>query len=160
MQTNINPREFYDLFVDPAYREWRANPADVRLATILICEFDNLAERFILLSSPGVKRNEIGPLRDALCKRFPYLAAARDIHDTHKHGPLTRKSARIKRGQVAQIRHVDEGLFRKAFGEAAFKEASRAYLVIERDDGTSQNIDHVISDCLRHWQNEFLRLRI
>lgn len=158
MQTNIGPRDFYEMFVYPAIAQWRANPADIRLATIAICELDNLAERFILFENPAIDRAGLTCARDALCNSKHYLAMARDVHDTHKHGRLSRKSARIRLGQIPRVERFG-GLSSSPLSAAPLSGGGE-YLVVVLDDGTIQNIDVVITHCLRHWNDEFLRLGV
>ena len=43
--TGIMPRQFLDEFAHPGIAEWRADPFNVRLATIALCQLDILAER-------------------------------------------------------------------------------------------------------------------
>ncbi len=95
----IGPGEFFETYVAPAIAEWRANPSSIRLATLALCELDNLAEHVIIHTNPRVRKGEVTQERDKLAGAKPELGLARDIHDTHKHGPLARKSASITKGQ-------------------------------------------------------------
>src|SRR5215212_3450971 len=94
----VHPQRFLIEFVLPAITEWRSDPLSVRRATIAICELDNLAEHLVQFKSPNISRDDLRKERDRIGASFKHLALCRDIHDTHKHGRLTRKTAMITRG--------------------------------------------------------------
>jgi hypothetical protein len=145
----VNPWQFLKDFVEPAVAEWHADPLNIRRATIALAELDNLAEHFILYTQPGLL--QIAPERDALGLSVPLAAIARDVHDTHKHGPLRRKSATMKQGQRPQ-QSLRGGEFSDEFS-AEFN-IGVPTIVIVQDDGTKYFADDVIYPLMRHWHNE------
>jgi hypothetical protein len=90
-----DPNAFFAEYVLPAIADWKRQPTSIRLATLALCELDNLCEHWLRHEAPltqqevTLKRNELG--KDKL-----FIAIARDIHDTHKHGGLNRITALIK----------------------------------------------------------------
>src|SRR5262245_32156505 len=99
----MDPRDFWRDYVLPAIRDWENAPLNVRKATIALCELDNLTEHFIRHQKPELDKREVTAERDRLATIKQALGIARDVHDTHKHGELSRRSAQITRGQKPRV---------------------------------------------------------
>jgi hypothetical protein len=153
----MNPREFLDEYVAPAiYDSQKAGHENIRLATTAICELDNLAEHMILYLNPGTDRPGISRERERRAAAVPATGLARDLHDTHKHGPLARKSARITQGQRPETRYIGGAIGSGPIGAAPIG-GSIVELWIVADDGTHHLPSAVISECYGYWRTELAR---
>jgi hypothetical protein len=149
------PRQFFSDFVEPTIAEWRADPRNVRLATIALSQLDILAERFILQTSPKANREEVAAERDSIAGVRPFVGIARDVHDTHKHGPLTRGTAKITQGQRPRV--VEEGLGISGgttISDTASISGGVLVLTVVLDDGATHPVESVIKDVLDYWTAE------
>jgi hypothetical protein len=145
------PHQFLNEFVRPTIAEWHAHRSDVRPATIAICQLDILAEHCIRhFLGGGASRKDITDERNRHGQLRKMVEIVRDAHDTHKHGPLTRRNARITRGQTPHV--VDSGgeIGATPIGAAAVG-GGTPELALVLDDGSSYPVDHVIADVLDYW---------
>ena len=151
-----NSQLFFEDFVVPAVKDWTIEPLSVRRATIAFCEINNLAEHFIGDQHPGADRKKINEEREKLVDLRISLGVARDIHDTHKHGKLSRKSARIRQGQPPQIHSYGQLQVKTSNGfepiEGELKE-----LIIVLDDARPLSLTGMMNTCLDFWRKEFLK---
>jgi hypothetical protein len=85
------------------------------------------------------------------------VGIARDVHDTHKHGPLTRRTARIKKGQGPRVVEWGGGISGAAINEAPIS-GGNLELGAVLDDGTSYPVESVVRDALDYWTAELMRL--
>lgn len=146
-------RRFLDDFVMPTLHEWAVDPLDVRKATLAACQLDILAERFIIHLLPTASTREE---RDRLGEGCREVALVRDIHDSHKHGALTRKTAIFRSNQRPEVRQAGGGVGSMALGTWVMG-GTDDHLVVFDDDGGQHRLDHVLRDCLRYWREELDR---
>jgi hypothetical protein len=144
------PREFFDVFVQPAVDDWRRDKLDERRAIVAVVAIDNLAEHFAKYFGRDEKSE-----RARLGRLVPSLQIAWDMHDTHKHGKLSRKSATIKRGQ-RPITEEHDGAFSDAFDGDAF-DTTHDELVIELDAGPKYPVEKVVEEGRQFWEEELKR---
>ncbi|QKD02212.1 hypothetical protein [Mesorhizobium loti] len=149
----MHPRHFLEDFVEPSVNEWAIQPLSARHAIIALGEIDNLAEHFIQHINPTVQR--IGPERDALGFALHELAIARDVHDTHKHGALSRKTATITQGQKPK-KSRRGGAFSDGFS-SGFDIGTPA-LVVTDDNQQTHYVDDVIEKAMEYWRVEIAKL--
>lgn len=149
----MHPRQFFLDFVEPTVADWMAQPLGARHAIIALCEIDNLAEHFIQHTQPSLTK--VAHARDALGAMMHDLAIARDVHDTHKHGLLSRKSATITQGQKPKPGRRD-GAFSEGFS-AGFQIGEPALVVIA-DDHAHHYVDDVIQNAVTYWRAEIAQL--
>jgi hypothetical protein len=147
----MHPQNFFDDYVAPAVHEAQRNLLNIRLATVALCELDNMAEHWILFGTPTATRDDVAAQRTALGAGYPSLALARDIHDTHKHGRLTRKNATIKQGQRPTVQPMGGALGSFPLGAAPIGGVLDE-LMIELDDGQRHSVRMVIQDCVSYWR--------
>lgn len=143
----------------PAIADWQRNSLNVRLATIAICQLDILTEKIINHLNPGVSRQGVILERDRLTTVFSGLGVLRDVHDTHKHGLLTRRSAKITQGQPLEIHSYGGAIGSMPIGAAPIG-GTLNELAIELDDGTRFNVPVTISSCVAFWRTEMDRLGV
>src|SRR6478672_8352247 len=91
----LNPRQFLDQYVMPCVRDWQLDPLNVRKAVIAISQIDILADHVIIHQHPGFTRGQLANVRKATEQNTRIRLLVRDVHDTHKHGPLQRATATI-----------------------------------------------------------------
>jgi hypothetical protein len=104
--TKPKPFDTLTTYTQLDVQQFRARPMDVRLAVRALCEIDILCEH-IALSDPDVNTpGEVAAAKEKLFRAEPALRTAKDVHDTHKHGPLHRNSATIKSGIPAQVQRI------------------------------------------------------
>ena len=128
----LNPRQFFDQYVMPCVTDWELDPLNVRKAVIAISQIDILADHVIIHQHPGFSRVQIANMRKATEQNTPIRLLVRDVHDTHKHGPLQRPTATITTdGRVLEI---------------------------VQDDGTKHLVENVITDALTYWEGELISL--
>ena len=154
----IDPQTFFDEFVRPSLDEAWSEPHSVRRAIVAICELDNLAEHFLLRIRPGINRQQLSEARDYLATQVPALGVIRDVHDTHKHGNLHRRTARISQGQRPSIDLVGGMLGFGPFGGAplgGFMEE----LIISLDDGTRHYLKQTLNEAFTYWSDELRKLQ-
>lgn len=130
---NPHPHDTLTTFTGASVQEFRSAPMDIRRAVRACCELDILCEHIVRY---GHERHmspaRFSAEREKLFEAEPALRTIRDVHDTHKHGPLGRKSATIKSGRPAQFKWTgaSSAFGAGAFGEAAFSESPTVSLVI------------------------------
>lgn len=90
---NFHLRMFWLDFVVPALRDWRGGERNHRFASITLRELDAFAEHVLRFENP--KSRSIDSAREELRAIEPAIGIIRDLHDTHKHGVLNRRSAKI-----------------------------------------------------------------
>jgi hypothetical protein len=156
-----HPKAFWLDYVLPAVREWESAKLDVRRAIIALCQIDNLTEHYIVWHlSPSLtndeRRQAVRSERNRLASISPAIGLARDVHDTHKHGLLARKKARIKLGQRPEEASSGHLLF-AALGEVAIG-GSISELAIVLDDGSQTWVSGIIRHCLDFWEREIAAL--
>lgn len=145
----MEPRAFWDQFVLPAIIDWFHCEGDARRATIALCELDNFAEHMLLFLDPSLaSRGMMGRARDRLCAHVAALSIARDIHDTHKHGRLSRKTAAIVTPPV--VENVWNPF--PPLGDLPSTE-----LWIKDDAGKRHELSGIIWQCRDYWRAELVR---
>ena len=153
----LNPRQFLDQFVLPCVKCWERDPLNVRKAVIAISQIDILADQVILHQHPDFNRDQVTKLRKATEQNSPIRLLVRDVHDTHKHGPLQRPSATITSGERPKLGRSG-GVFQpNAFQNNVF-DVGTPVLEIVQDDGTKHLVENVITDALTYWEGELSSL--
>jgi hypothetical protein len=142
-----------DQFVLPCVKCWERDPLDVRKAVIAISQIDILADQVIIHQHPGFNRDQVTNLRKAAEQNSPIRLLVRDVHDTHKHGPLQRASATIITGERPKLVHSGGRFQSNAFQNDAFQ-VGTPVLEILQDDGTKHLVENVITDALTYWEGE------
>lgn len=132
----MNPRPFDTLTTHTgiAFQEFRSAPLDIRLAVRAMCEIDILCEHIVRSELPGMmSRKDFDAKREALFQAEPALRTMRDVHDTHKHGPLGRADATVKSGRPSKFQWSGGGgaLGFGALGSGAIGQVPTVHLVIE-----------------------------
>jgi hypothetical protein len=131
----------------------------VRLATTALCELDNLAEHFILYSTPGIDWDGVKAERKSISAQEPMVGLAKDVHDTHKHGRLIRKSAKITQGQRPQLGEWGLGINALPINAGPIG-GGMFRLLVTLDDGTAYPAELVISGDRLHWVDKLDRAGI
>jgi hypothetical protein len=146
----ISPRQFFDEFVVPTVEEWRQDPLNVRKAVIAISQIDILLDQFVAHTT-GLTGDELRDCQSDERRKLadPTICLVRDIHDTHKHGPLGRKNAKIKTGK----RPRKGFLLNRLFIHFAFRQPI-PILMIEQDDGTTLFVPDIIEKAIAYWQSD------
>jgi hypothetical protein len=157
--TDNNPRQFLDEFVIPAVEEWKLEPLSVRKAVIAISQIDILADQVVVHRNPGADGDQLRDLQSNARKaeKDPTLRLIRDVHDTHKHGPLGRDSATIKTGARPKKKQIGGAFQAGAFQPNAFQVGKPA-LVIVQDNGDEHLVEDVITRAMTHWEAELAKL--
>jgi len=158
----MHPRAFFEIYVAPTIDEWRSDSGNIRLSVLALCQLDILAEHVIIHRNPNIKREAIAAKRRKLCEKQPALELAWDVHDTHKHGPLTeaKKVKRIRlisRGQQPSIIRQGAAFQANAFQTNAFQTGTKK-VTLTLDNGTIQDAENVIEACLAYWSTELRRI--
>ena len=96
-------------------------------------------------------------MRKATEQNTPIRLLVRDVHDTHKHGPLQRHTATITTGERPKLERRGGGFQPNAFQNNAFQVGTPA-LEIVQDDGTKHFVENVITDALTYWEDELSSL--
>ena len=120
--------QFLDEFVTPTVDEWRQDELSVRKAVIAISQIDIIADQFVVHQNPSLRQGDERNAEPELALRL-----IRDVHDTHKHGPLGRKNAKIRSGQRPQEARRDGAFQADAFQEDAFQVGTPALVIVEDD---------------------------
>jgi hypothetical protein len=142
----LDPRQFFDQFVVPCVKDWEHDPLNVRKAILAISQIDILADRVIIHQHPGFTRGQLANVRKATEQNTPIRLLVRDVHDTHKHGPLQRATATITTGERPKLeRH-------------GVVQVGTAVLEIVQDDGIKHLVENVITDALAYWEGELTSL--
>ena len=153
----LNPRQFFDQFVVPCVKDWEDDPLNVRKAVIAISQIDILADQVIIHQHPGFTRVQAANVRKATEQHTPIRLLVRDVHDTHKHGPLQRPTATITIGERPKLERRGGGIQPNVFQNHAFQ-VGTPILEIVQDDGTKHLVENVIADALRYWEGELSSL--
>jgi hypothetical protein len=153
----LNPREFFDQYVMPCVADWEHDPLNVRKAVIAISQIDILADHVIIHQNPGFTRQQVANVRKATEQNTPIRLLVRDVHDTHKHGPLERCTATIKTGERPKLERRGGVFQADAFQNDSFQVGTPA-LEIVQDDGTKHLVENVIADSLAYWEGELKSL--
>jgi hypothetical protein len=153
----LDPRQFFDQYVMPCVTDWQLDPLNIRKAVIAISQIDILADHVIIHQHPGFNRVQIANVRKATEQNTPIRLLVRDVHDTHKHGPLQRATATITTGERPKLQRSG-GVFQpNAFQNNVFQ-VGTPVLEIVQDDGTKHIVENVITDALTYWEGELLSL--
>jgi hypothetical protein len=155
----LNPRQFFDQFVVPCVKEWEDDPLDVRKAIIAISQIDILADHVIIHQHPGFTRGQLANVRKATEQNTRIRLLVRDVHDTHKHGPLQRPSATITTGERPTLERRGAGFLSNAFQNNTVQ-LGTSVLEIVQDDGTKHLVENVITDALTYWEGELSSLEL
>jgi hypothetical protein len=142
----LNPRQFFDQYVMPCVTDWQLDPLNIRKAVIAISQIDILADHVIIHQHPGFNRGQLANVRKATEQNTPIRLLVRDVHDTHKHGPLEGATATITTGERPKLERRG-GIF-NAF------QVGTPVLEIVQDDGTKHLVENVITDALTYWEGE------
>jgi len=142
----LNPRQFFDQYVLPCVRDWQLDPLNVRKAVIAISQIDILADHVIIHQHPGFTRGQLANVRKATEQNTRIRLLVRDVHDTHKHGPLQRATATITTSE-------------RPMQNYAFQVGTPVLEVVQ-DDGTKHLVENVITDALTYWEGELSSLRL
>lgn len=153
----LNPRQFFDEFVMPCVEEWQLDPLNVRKAVIAISQIDILADHVIIHQHPGFTRGQLANVRKATEQNTPIRLLVRDVHDTHKHGPLQRPTATITTGERPTPERLGGGFQPNAFQNNAVH-VGMSVLEIVQYDGTKHLVENVITDALTYWEGELSSL--
>jgi hypothetical protein len=140
----LNPRQFFDQYVMPCVTDWELDPLNIRKAVIAISQIDILADHVIIHQHPGFSRVQLQNVRKATEQNTPIRLLVRDVHDTHKHGPLQRATATITTSE-------------RPMQNYAFQ-VGTPVLEIVQDDGTKHLVENVITDALTYWEGELISL--
>jgi hypothetical protein len=146
----LNPRQFFDQFVVPCVKDWEEDPLNARKAVIAISQIDILADHVIIHQHPGFTRMQIANVRKATEQNTPIRLLVRDVHDSHKHGPLQRLTPTITTGERSK-------LHRRGFQNNVVQ-VGTPVLEIVQDDGTKHLVENVIADALSYWEGELSSL--
>ena len=142
----LNPRQFFDQYVLPCVRDWQLDPLNVRKAVVAISQIDILADHVIIHQHPGFTRGQLANVRKATEQNTRIRLLVRDVHDTHKHGPLHRSTATITTSE-------------RPMQNYAFQVGTPVLEVVQ-DDGTKHLVENVITDALTYWEGELSSLRL
>ena len=107
----------------------------------------------ILYLNPGIDRPGFTRERERYALLSPATGLVRDLHDTHKHGPLARKSARISKEQKPRKMYLGGAIGSGPIGAAPIG-GSIVELWIVADDGSQHLLSRVISECYAYWRAE------
>jgi hypothetical protein len=118
---------------------------------------DILADHVIIHQNPGFTRQQVANVRKATEQNTPIRLLVRDVHDTHKHGPLERCTATIKTGERPKLERRGGVFQADAFQNDSFQVGTPA-LEIVQDDGTKHLVENVIADSLAYWEGELKSL--
>src|SRR6476661_4066886 len=101
----------------PCVTDWELDPLNVRKAVIAISQIDILADHVIIHQHPGFTRAQLANVRKATEQNTRSRLLVRDVHDTHKHGPLQRDTATITTGERPKLESGRWGLPIQCFPE-------------------------------------------
>ena len=152
----LNPRQFFDQYVLPCVTDWELDPLNIRKALIAISQIDILADHVIIHQHPDFTRVQVGNVRKATEQNTPIRLLIRDVHDTHKHGPLQRPTATITTGERPKLERRGE-VFQPNVFQNLFQ-VGTPVLEIVQDDGTKHLVENVITDALTYWEGELSSL--
>ena len=153
----LNPRQFFDQYVMPCVTDWQLDPLNIRKAVIAISQIDILADHVIIHQHPGFNRGQIANVRKAVEQNTPIRLLVRDVHDTHKHGPLQRATATITTGERPKLERPG-GVFQPSAFQNNVFQVGTPVLEIVQDDGTKHRVENVITDALTYWEGELTSL--
>jgi hypothetical protein len=156
---SMHPRAFFQAYVLPTLGEWSTDSCNIRRTVFALCQLDILAEHVVIHLNPGIEPNAVSAERRKLCVREPALELAWDVHDTHKHGALTKakRVRRISRGQQPSVVLEGVAFQPNAFQATAFQTGTEK-ITLTLDDGTARDAEEVIDACLAFWRVELDRL--
>src|SRR6476646_304449 len=127
----------------PCVTDRELDPLNIRKALIAISQIDILADHVIIHQHPCFTRMQLANVRNSTEQNSPIRRLVRDVHDTHKHGPLQRPTATITTGERLQNNVFQVGA---------------PVLEIVQDDGTKHFVENVINDALTYWEGELISL--
>jgi hypothetical protein len=153
----LNPRQFLDQFVLPCVTDWELDPLNIRKAVIAISQIDILADHVIIYQHPDYTRAQIRNVRKGTEENTPIRLLVRDVHDTHKHGPLDRDTATITTGERPKLERRGGVSQPNVFQNNVFQ-VGTPVLEIVQDDGTKHLVENVITDALTYWEGELVSL--
>ena len=157
MPDPVDPRAFMTVYVEPAVELYLTNPSAKHLAVHALAQIDILASVVANYKLLGERRSlpigEEKRFRDKLMQREPILQVIRDAHDAHKHGRLDTEARNFSDGlrPETETRSTSLGL-----GIGISWAIQSTFLVPQK--GTKIQIDHLLTQALQAWKNEFTTL--
>ena len=148
------PRDFYNTYVMPAKTDCEAEPGALHRAISALCHIDALAEEV------WHAKLEVGSssaaYRDDLKVRRIELAYARDVHDIHKHGTLSRKTRVLPNGTRPEV--VQVAVFQTNVFQPNVFQGGGPSVVLILQDGNQISALAVIRTCVQWWDQELATL--
>jgi hypothetical protein len=83
----------------------------------------------------------------------PIRLLIRELHDTHKHGPLQRPTATITTGERPELERRGAGFLPNVLQNNVFQ-VGTPVLEMVQDDRTKHLVENVITDALTYWEDE------
>ena len=139
----------------PAKTDCEADPGALHRAVSALCHIDVLAEE-VWHAKPEVDSSS-GAYRTALKARQIELAYARDVHDIHKHGTLSRKTTVLPNGRRPEVVQVAEAFQNNVFQPNVFQVGGPSVVLILQD-GNRISALAVIQTCVQWWDQELAAL--
>jgi hypothetical protein len=148
-----------DQYVLPCVKCWELDPLNVRKAVIAISQIDILADHVVIHQHPGFTRGQLANVRKSTEQNTPIRLLVRDVHDTHKHGPLQGHTATITTGERLKLERRGGVSQPNVFQNNVFQ-VGTPVLEIVQDDGTKHLVENVITDALTYWEGELTSLEL
>lgn len=161
--TAINPHVFMAEYVLPSLALYGQHLLEKHLAVNALAQMDTLAEVVAAHMLPpdrdGLKHREAGDYRKELRQRWPVLGIVGDAHDCHKHGRLTRASAKEDKG-ISSGRPEQATAYAFFCGETECGGDLSPYesLAVTLNDGTQCEVHALLCEGLQAWEGEFQRM--
>ncbi len=149
------PRDFFKVYVKPAVADCEADPGAVHRTVSALCHIDALAEE-IWHAKPQLAQSS-SAYRTALKDTLIELAYARDVHDIHKHGTLTRETRVLPNGRRPEVVQVG-GIFDPKIFDPAIFDVGESKVVLTLQGGEHIDALRVIRTCAQWWDQELSQL--
>jgi hypothetical protein len=149
------PRDFFEAYVKPAISDCEADPRAVHRTVSALCHIDAIAET-VWHANPQVAKSS-WTYREMLKGKLVELAYARDVHDIHKHGTLTKRTPVLPNGRRPEVVQV-EGAFDPGVFDPNVSDVGGPTVILTLQDGKQIAAIDVIRTCGHWWDQELAAL--
>lgn len=152
----MTPRDIFNTFVRPAAADYEAAPGAAHRAVSALCHIDALAEEvWRATNKPEGKPRRY---RDYLKGKCIELGYARDVHDIHKHGMLTRQTT-LPNDKRPQVVRIGPTMMTPVSLQNVFVfQTGGQFVNLTLRDGTAVRALDVIKRCVEWWDVELSSL--
>jgi hypothetical protein len=144
--------DFFNVYVRPAYEEWKTDKDNLRLANNLASELNNIVEHYWHVNNKNSSANVsykkvVNKFRNDLADKIPGIGTIRDIADSQKHLYICRDTAKAKNAEDVEVKNIG---WRQGYG---LRWGGGPIIAVKLDDGSVEYFDVFAEKVYQHWES-------